>query len=357
MAASVFANRKPRNMRSQNIAVVGATGAVGVEILRVLERRNFPVASLKLLASKRSAGKTLEFKGKPHKVEELTAGAFKGVDIAFFSAGATRSREFVPAAKAAGAVVIDNSSAFRMDPNTPLVVPEVNAGDLARHSGVIANPNCTAAILAVAVWPIHRAVGIRKIVVSTYQSASGAGAAAMQELEDQARDFSAGKEIKRAVFPHQIAFNVFSHNTKVAENGYNEEENKVVEETRKMFHLPDLAIAPTCIRVPVLRAHSEAITLELEKPLSPAEARAILAKAPGVKVVDDAAANHFPMPLEASGDLDVHVGRIRRDLSNPNGLMLWVAGDQLLKGAAWNAVQIAEELAKLSAKPGAMAAE
>ena len=206
-------------------------------------------------------------------------------------------------------------------------------------------------------WPIHQAAGVKRIIVSTYQSASGAGAAAMQELEDQARDFSAGKEIKRAVFPHQIAFNVFSHNTKVAENGYNEEENKVVEETRKMFHLPELPIAPTCIRVPVLRAHSEAITLELDKPLSPEEARAILAKAPGVKVVDDAAANHFPMPLEASGDLDVHVGRIRRDLSNPNGLMLWVAGDQLLKGAAWNAVQIAEELAKLSAKPGAMAAE
>ena len=334
-------------MRPQNIAVVGATGAVGVEILRVLERRNFPVASLKLLASKRSAGKTLEFKGKPHKVEELTADAFKGVDIAFFSAGATRSREFVPAAKAAGAVVIDNSSAFRMDPNTPLVVPEVNPGDLRKHKGVIANPNCTAAILAVAVWPIHQAVGVRRIVVSTYQSASGAGAAAMAELEDQAREYAAGKEITHSVFPHQIAFNVFSHNTKVADNGYNEEENKVVEETRKMFHAPDLPIVPTCIRVPVLRAHSESIVLELEAPMSPEEARAILSRAPGVKIVDDPAANHFPMPLEASGDLDVHVGRIRRDLSNPNGLALFVAGDQLLKGAAWNAVQIAEELAKL----------
>jgi aspartate-semialdehyde dehydrogenase len=334
-------------MRSQNIAVVGATGAVGVEILRVLERRNFPVASLKLLASKRSVGKTLEFKGKPHKVEELTAAAFKGVDIAFFSAGATRSREFVPAAKAAGAVVIDNSSAFRMDPNTPLVVPEVNPGDLRRHKGVIANPNCTAAILAVAVWPIHQAVGIRRIVVSTYQSASGAGAAAMQELEDQTREHAAGKPVTRAVFPHQIAFNVFSHNTKVAENGYNEEENKVVEETRKMFHEPELPIVPTCIRVPVLRAHSESIVLELAAPMSPEEARALLARSPGIKIVDDAAANHFPMPLEASGDLDVHVGRIRRDISNPNGLALFVAGDQLLKGAAWNAVQIAEELAKL----------
>ena len=334
-------------MRPQNIAVVGATGAVGVEILRVLERRTFPVASLKLLASKRSVGKTLEFSGKPWTVEELSAEAFKGVDIAFFSAGATRSREFIPAAKAAGAVVIDNSSAFRMDPNTPLVVPEVNPGDLRKHKGVIANPNCTAVILAVAVWPIHQAVGIRRIVVSTYQSASGAGAAAMAELEDQAREYAAGKEITHSVFPHQIAFNVFSHNTKVAENGYNEEENKVVEETRKMFHAPDLPIVPTCIRVPVLRAHSESIVLELEAPMSPEEARAILSRAPGVKIVDDPAANHFPMPLEASGDLDVHVGRIRRDLSNPNGLALFVAGDQLLKGAAWNAVQIAEELAKL----------
>ena len=343
-AAGAFLYFGPMN--AQNIAIVGATGAVGVEILRVLERRNFPVASLKLLASARSAGKTLEFKGKPYTVEEVKASSFKGVDIAFFSAGATRSREFAPHAKAAGAVVIDNSSAFRMDPNVPLVVPEVNPGDLRNHNGVIANPNCTAAILATAVWPIHQAVGIRKIVVSTYQSTSGAGAAAMQELEDQVHQYAEGREVTRKVFPHQIAFNLFSHNTKVAENGYNEEENKVVEEMRKMFHAPELPILPTCIRVPVLRAHSEAVTLELEKPLSPAEARALMEKAPGVKVVDDPVANHFPMPLEASGDLDVHVGRIRSDLSNPNGLALFVAGDQLLKGAAWNAVQIAEELAR-----------
>jgi len=347
MAASTIAVPKVRNMRAQNIAIVGATGAVGVEILRVLERRNFPVAGLKLLASKRSVGKTLEFKGKPYKVEELTADAFKGVDIAFFSAGATRSREFAPAAKAAGAVVIDNSSAFRMDPNVPLVVPEVNPGDLRWHKGLIANPNCTAMILAVAIWPIHRAVGIRRVIVSTYQSASGAGAAAMRELEDQAREYAAGKPITKSVFPHQIAFNVFSHNTKMAENGYNEEENKVVEETRKIFHEPELPVVPTCIRVPVLRAHAESIVLELAAPMSPEEARALLARAPGIKIVDDPEANHFPMPLEASGDLDVHVGRIRRDVSNPNGLALFVAGDQLLKGAAWNAVQIAEELAKL----------
>lgn len=335
-------------MQARNIAVVGATGAVGVEILRVLERRNFPVGKLKLLASERSVGKTLSFRGNPVKVELLERDAFKGIDIAFFSAGATRSREFVPAAKAAGAVVVDNSSAFRMDPNTPLVVPEVNARDLERHKGVVANPNCTAAILATAVWPIHQAVGIRKIVVATYQSASGAGAAAMRELEEQVHQYAEGKDVTHTVFPHQIAFNLFSHNTKVAENGYNEEENKVIEEMRKMFHAPDLPILPTCIRVPVLRAHSEAVALELDAPMSPEEAREILRRSPGIKIVDDPAANHFPMPLEASGDLDVHVGRIRRDLTNPNGLALFVAGDQLLKGAAWNAVQIAEELAKLT---------
>jgi len=335
-------------MQARNIAVVGATGAVGVEILRVLERRNFPVASLRLLASKRSVGKTLDFKGKPHKVEELTAQSFKGVDIAFFSAGAARSREFVPAARAAGAVSIDNSSAFRMDPKVPLVVPEVNRQDLRRHTGLIANPNCTAAILAVAVWPIHQAVGVSRIIVSTYQSASGAGAGGMRELENQTHEYAEGKQLTRQAFPHQIAFNVFSHNTKMAENGFNEEENKVVEETRKMFHAPELLIQPTCIRVPVLRAHAESITLELNAPMSPDEARELLRRSPGIKIVDDPKANHFPMPLEASGDLDVHVGRIRRDLSNPNGLALFVAGDQLLKGAAWNAVQIAEELASLA---------
>ena len=281
--------------------------------------------------------------------------AFEGVNIALFSAGSGASRKFSPAAVKAGAVVIDNSSAFRMDPNVPLVIPEVNPGDLAHHDRVISVPNCSAIIMCTAIWPLHQAVGIKKVVVSTYQSASGAGAAAMRELEDQVHQYAEGKDVTRSVFPHQIAFNLFSHNTKVAENGYNEEENKMVEETRKMFHMPELAILPTCIRVPVLRAHSEAISLELAKPLSPAEARAILEKAPGVKVVDDPANNHFPMPLEASGDLDVHVGRIRRDLSNPNGLALFVAGDQLLKGAAWNAVQIAEELAKLQTR--AQAAE
>src|SRR6267143_2156300 len=273
-------------MTVQNIAIVGATGAVGQEILRVLKRRNFPVGSLKLLASARSAGKTLEFKGKPYPVEQLKADSFRGVDIAFFSAGAGRSREFAPAARAAGAVVIDNSSAFRMDPKVPLVVPEVNAQDLARHEGLIANPNCTAAVLATAVWPIHLAAGIKKIVVSTYQAASGAGAQAMQELEDQVRDYAAGKPVERKVFPHQIAFNLFSHNTKVAENGYNEEENKMVNETRKIFGDPRIMITATCVRVPIPRAHSESINLEFERPITPEQVREILGKAPGIRVVD-----------------------------------------------------------------------
>lgn len=334
------------NKEGYRIAIVGATGAVGVEILRVLERRNFPVKDLVLLASARSAGKTLDFNGKAYPVTELKADAFAGVDYAFFSAGATRSREFIPHARKAGAVVVDNSSAFRMDPKIPLVVPEINPGDLKNHGGVIANPNCCAAILGVALWPLHEAATIKKIVVSTYQSASGAGAAAMQELEDQVGSFVKGEPIAKKVFPHQIAFNVFSHNTRVAENGYNEEENKLIEETRKMFHAPDLAIVPTCIRVPVLRAHSEAVVIETARPLSPAEAKSILGKAPGITVVDDAASNTYPMPLDASGKLDVLVGRIRADLSQPNGLALFVSGDQLLKGAAWNAVQIAEFLIK-----------
>jgi aspartate-semialdehyde dehydrogenase len=231
-----------------------------------------------------------------------------------------------------------------MRPDVPLVVPEINAGDLKEHRGIISVPNCSAIILGVPLWPLHQAAQIERIIVSTYQSASGAGAQAMAELEAQARAYAAGQPLKREVFPHQIAFNVFSHNTAVAENGYNEEENKVIEETRKIFHEPQLPIVATCIRVPVLRAHSESIVIETKRPLSPEEAREILSKAPGVKVVDDREKNHFPMPLEASGQFDVLVGRIRRDLSHPRGLALFVSGDQLLKGAAWNAVQILEHL-------------
>lgn len=334
-------------MKSYTVAVLGATGAVGVEVLRTLERRNFPVKELRLLASGRSAGKKLTFRGQEIAVREVRAEEFAGVDFAIFSAGATRSREFAPAAQAAGAIVIDNSSAFRMDPNVPLVVPEVNRGDLRHHRGLIANPNCSAAILGVPLWPLHEAAHIERIIVSTYQSASGAGAQAMAELESQVKQYSGGQPITKSVFPHQIAFNVFSHNTKIAENGYNEEENKVREEIRKMFHEPEMPIMATCIRVPVLRAHSESVVIETKKPLSAQAAREILAQAPGVKLVDDAALNHFPMPLEATGELDVLVGRIREDLSHPRGLALFISGDQLLKGAAWNAVQIAEELIKL----------
>jgi aspartate-semialdehyde dehydrogenase len=331
-------------MKSYRIAVVGATGAVGQEILRTLERREFPVSHLKALASARSVGKSVEFKGRQIPVQELCDEAFNDVDYALFSAGATRSRQFADACKKAGAVMIDNSSAFRMRPDVPLVVPEINAGDLAKHQGIVAVPNCSAIILGVPLWPLHQAATIERIIVSTYQSASGAGAQAMAELETQARAHAAGQPLVKEVFPHQIAFNVFSHNTAIAENGYNEEENKVIEETRKIFHEPALPIVATCIRVPVLRAHSESIIIETKRPLSPDEAREILAKAPGVKVVDNAEKNHFPMPIEASGQYDVLVGRIRRDLSHPRGLALFVSGDQLLKGAAWNAVQILEHL-------------
>jgi aspartate-semialdehyde dehydrogenase len=332
-------------MKSFRIAVVGATGAVGQEILRTLERRNFPVSHLKPLASARSAGKSVEFQGQSLPVEELRDEAFTDIDYALFSAGATRSRQFAEACVKAGAVMIDNSSAFRMQADVPLVVPEINPDDLKKHSGIIAVPNCSAIILGVPLWPLHQAAGIERIIVSTYQSASGAGAQAMAELETQTRAYAAGQPLHREVFPHQIAFNVFSHNTAIAGNGYNEEENKVIEETRKIFHEPNLPIMVTCIRVPVLRAHSESIVIETKRDLSPEEARKILGNAPGVKVVDDREKNHFPMPLEASGQFDVLVGRIRRDLSHPRSLGLFVSGDQLLKGAAWNAVQILECLA------------
>ncbi len=331
---------------NKTIAILGATGAVGEEVLRTLERRNFPVKKLVLLASARSAGKSMTFRGENIPVEEVRAEAFRGVDYAIFSAGATRSREFSKPAIAAGAIIIDNSSAYRMDPEVPLVVPEINPEDLRKHAGLIANPNCSAAILGTAIWPLHQAAKIQRIVVSTYQSASGAGAKAMAELESQARQYAAGETITREVFPHQIAFNLFSHNTAIGPNGYNEEENKIREEIRKMFHLPELPISATCIRVPVFRAHSESIMIETERKLSVEEARKILSKAPGVRLVDDRDKNHFPMPLAASGELDILVGRIREDESHPRALALFVSGDQLLKGAAWNAVQIAEYLNK-----------
>lgn len=325
-----------------NLAVVGATGAVGQEILDVLERRHFPAASVKLLASERSAGKVISHCGKDLKVEAVSPESFEGIDLAFFSAGATRSKEFIPHALRAGAVVVDNSSAFRMQEDVPLVVPEVNAADIEEQHGLIANPNCCAAILAVAVWPLHLKYRIKRITVSTYQSASGAGAKALEELQRQMREIGQGKQPTTEVFPYPLAGNVFSHNSPVARNGYNDEENKLAQEIRKIFHAPEMEIIPTCIRVPVPRAHSESILIDTELPVSTEEAKEILTASPGLKMVDDPENSHYPMPIEASGDLDVHVGRIRG--ASSHSLALFVSGDQLLKGAAWNAVQIGEHL-------------
>jgi aspartate-semialdehyde dehydrogenase len=332
--------------RQFNVAVVGATGAVGIEMIKTLEKRNFPVKDLRLFASERSQGKKLTFRGKELPVEVLTHDCFKGVEIALFSAGGSRSKEFAPSAVKAGAVVIDNSSAFRMDPDIPLVVPEVNPEDIKRHHGIIANPNCSTIIMNVPVWPLHRVNPVKRIVVSTYQAVSGAGAWGLYELDDQIKAYAAGQPIKKNKFPHQIVNNLFSHNSAVQANGYNEEENKMVNETRKIFHCADMLITATCVRVPVPRAHTEAINLQFSKPMPVAKAREILAKAPGVTIVDDPAKNHFPMPMEASEKYDVLVGRIRQDPSQPKnyGLDLLVSGDQLLKGAALNAVQIAELL-------------
>ena len=283
-------------------------------------------------------------KGKALVVQELKESSFTGIDIVLASAGGSISKRFAPLAVKAGAVVIDNTSYFRMDPKVPLVVPEINVEDIKKHKGIIANPNCCTIIMTVPLHVIHKVNPIQRAVISTYQSASGAGARAMKELELQARDVLAGRPAKKEVFPHQIAFNLFSHNSAVKAGGYNEEELKIIEETRKIFHEPKICVVPTRVRVPVFRAHSESILLELKRPADPKKIRALLAKSPGVKIVDDAAKNHFPMPLEATGKDDVFVGRIRRDLSNPKAVCLFVSGDQLRKGAALNAVQIAEIL-------------
>jgi aspartate-semialdehyde dehydrogenase len=333
---------------SGHVAVVGATGAVGQEFMRVLEQRNFPYEQITFLASARSAGKTIEFKGKPHTVRELTEESFKGVNLALFSAGASISRKFGPIAAESGCVVVDNSSAFRMDPNVPLVVPEVNPDDAFQHKGIIANPNCSTIIAVVAVWPLYKLCPIQRMVVSTYQAASGAGYQAMVELQEQARDVLEGKKVTPKVLPHQIAFNLFNHNSKVGENGYNEEEMKMVKETRKMFHDDKIQISATCVRVPVLRAHSEAINLTFARPVTEQQVRETLSKAPGVKVVDDREKNYFPMPIETSDRDEVYAGRIRQDISQPDGrgIDFFVSGDQLRKGAALNAVQIAELIRK-----------
>jgi aspartate-semialdehyde dehydrogenase len=340
-------SQRPGTRPTPTVAVVGATGAVGVELLRVLEKRRFPLSGLRLLASPRSAGKQLNFGGVGFPVEALTAHSFAGIDIALFSAGSGVAKAFAPRAVEAGAIVVDNSSAFRMDPAVPLVVPEINPAALRLHRGIIANPNCVAIIAGMALWPIHRRNPIRRLIMSTYQSASGAGAAAMAELAEATEAYLGGHDHAPRVLRHPYAFNLFSHDTPIdPATGYNGEEIKVMNETRKIFGAPDLRVSITCVRVPVLRAHSIALTLECAEPIVPDDARAWLADAPGVRVVDDAASNHFPMPVEASGGDDVLVGRIRRDLGDPSGwsLSLFVAGDQLLKGAALNAVQIAERL-------------
>ena len=329
------------------VAIAGVTGAVGAEFIATMDRRGFPVRRLKPLASARSAGKTIDFRGERIVIEELNERSFDGVDIALFSAGSGISKKFAPIAVKAGAVVVDNSSAFRMDPNVPLVIPEINAGRIRDHKGIIANPNCAAITALVPLWPIHQNNRIRRVIIATYQAASGAGAAAMEELVESTRANLNGQAYTPKVMPHPYAFNLFNHNTAVdPETGYNDEETKVIKETRKIFEDEKIAVGVTCVRVPVLRAHCEAITFECEKPITEAEVRSILATAPGVKIVDDRAKNYFPMPIDASGQDDVLVGRIRKDLSDASGhsISMFVAADQLLKGAALNAIQIAELL-------------
>jgi aspartate-semialdehyde dehydrogenase len=329
------------------VAIVGATGAVGVELIRCLERRRFPLRELRLFASARSAGKSLQFGGAALTVQELTESSFDGVDIALFSAGGGTSKRFAPIAVRAGATVIDNSSAFRMDPKVPLVVPEINPQAVRGHAGIIANPNCCAIISITPLWPIHKSNRIERLQMATYQAASGAGAAAMEELRESTRAYLEGRGYENKVLPHPYAFNLFSHNTRVdPSSGYNEEELKVIQETRKIFGDTQIRVSATCVRVPVLRAHAMAITIECVRPVTAAEVRQLVQDAPGVKLVDDPERNYFPMPRDATGNDPILVGRIRQDLSDPSGrsVSLFVAGDQLLKGAALNAVQIAELL-------------
>ena len=329
------------------VAIVGATGAVGVELIRCLEERRFPLKELRLYASARSAGKTLSYRGEQLAVRELKDDSFRGVDVALFSAGGSTSKRFAPLAVEQGAVVVDNSSAFRMDTTVPLIVPEINPEAVRAHRGIIANPNCSTIIAITPLWPVHRTNPIRRMIIATYQAASGGGAAAMEELRESTRAYLEGKPYENRVLPHPYAFNLFSHNTRIdPQTGYNEEEIKVMRETRKIYGDDSIRIAATCVRVPVLRAHSIAINFECERPITPEQVRDIVQTAPGVKLVDDPQRNYFPMPKDASGQDPILVGRIRRDVSDPSGhsIALFVAGDQLLKGAALNAVQIAELL-------------
>ncbi|MGD9573115.1 MAG: aspartate-semialdehyde dehydrogenase [Thermoleophilia bacterium] len=327
-----------------NVAVVGATGAVGGTMLRVLEERGFPVTELRPLASARSEGRELDYLGQARTVRTLTPDAFEGIHIALFSAGATRSREFAPAAVEAGAVVIDNSSAYRMDERVPLVVPEVNEDAIEGHTGIIANPNCVAAPLVVALKPLADVAGLERVVVSSYQSVSGTGVAAVTELREQSAGYLADDEPEPSVYPHPIAFNVLPHIGDFADDGYTGEEQKVADETRKMLGMPDLAVSATCVRVPVMFAHSQAVHIETSDKLTADKARSLLVGAPGVVLVDEPPLSRYPLPREAAGRDDVLVGRIREDASHPRGLVLWISSDNLRKGAATNAVQIAESL-------------
>jgi len=330
--------------KNLHVAIVGATGAVGVEMMKTLEKRNFPVGKLTLLASAKSAGKRLPFKGGEVVIEELTEKSFAGVDVALFSAGGSISKQFAPFATQAGAVVVDNSSAFRMDVDVPLVVPEINGADVKASRGIIANPNCTTAITLMALWPLHQAFGVKRVIVSSYQAVSGTGAQAIEELRAQVAAISEGRPVVSKVYPHQIAFNVLPHVDSFLDSGYTKEEMKMQHEGRRIMHHPSFRASVTCVRVPVYRAHSVAVTAEFEKPISVKDARAALAKAPGLDIVDDPKSNTYPLPLNVAERDNCQVGRIRMDCALDNALSFWVVGDQLLKGAALNAVQIAELL-------------
>ncbi len=343
-------------LKPLRVAILGATGAVGTELLELLETRQFPVEQLKLLASPRSAGKKLTFRGKSLVVEAVNENSFKNIDLVLASAGGSSSKAWAKTIVESGAVMIDNSSAFRMDPAVPLVIPEINPEAAAQHQGIIANPNCTTILLGVAVYPLHQVQAIRRLVVSTYQSASGAGAMAMEEVKNQAKAILSGESAKAEILPYPLAFNLFPHNSPLTDSGYCEEELKMINETRKIFNDPTIRVTATCIRVPVLRAHSEAVNLEFDSPFSVAQAREILSQAAGVKLVENWQSNYFPMPIDATGKDEVLVGRIRQDLSHPCGLELWLCGDQIRKGAALNAIQIAELLVhKNLVRPSAIA--
>jgi len=333
--------------RTPHVAIVGATGAVGVEMLQTLEKRKFPIGKLTLLASARSLGKKLTFQGKEIEVKELTRNSFSGIDIALFSAGGSISKEYGPLAAQAGCVVIDNSSAFRMDPTVPLVIPEINAADLRQHKGIIANPNCTTAVTLMALYPLHQAFGVKRIFASSYQAVSGTGAKAIEELRRQVAEIVAGEPVTKEVYPHQIAFNVLPQVDSFLPSGYTKEEMKMENEGRKIMHHPTFRASVTCVRVPVYRAHSVAVSADFEKSVSVEAAREVLSRAPGLDIVDTPEKAEYPLPLYVAEKDNCQVGRIRKDCAMDNGLCFWVCGDQLLKGAALNAVQIAEELLKL----------